>query len=100
MKDLSPNELQQLMLDYRQWVTALGDQYVTGQRLEKNGVAIASKTSEVATDGPFLESKEVIAGFFLIRANDIQEATAIAHKAPHLGLYSFEIRPIALPAMK
>ena len=51
------------------------------------------------TDGPFLESKEIIAGFFLIQAKDQNEANEIARSSPHLGLYSIEVRPIAFPKM-
>jgi hypothetical protein len=52
------------------------------------------------TDGPFLESKEIIAGFFLIQAKNQDEANKIARSSPHLGLYSIEVRPIAYPKMK
>ncbi len=99
MNHLSPDELQNIMAEYTAWVKKLGPNYLGGQRLEDNGSLITS-TREVMTDGPFLESKEIIAGYFMIQAKDQEEANQIALSSPHLGLYSIEVRPIAFPKMK
>jgi hypothetical protein len=47
-------------------------------------------------DGPFNETKEVIAGYFLIEANDLAEAIAIAKQNPVLdnAKARIEIRPV------
>jgi hypothetical protein len=45
-------------------------------------------------DGPFAESKEVIAGYFIIEAPDIQEAVAVAARCPNAELGSVEVREI------
>lgn len=100
MNDLSPEELQSTLLEYRNWVSKLGEKYLDGQRLEENGSLLMNRESEILTDGPFLESKEIIAGFFLIQAENQEEANAIAHSSPHLGLYTIEVRPISFPKMK
>lgn len=100
MNHLSPNELQDIMTQYQTWVADLGDSYLGGQRLEDNGALLTSKTDKIKTDGPFLESKEIIAGYFIIQAKDQEEANRMASSAPHLGLYAIEVRPIAFPKMK
>lgn len=100
MNHLSPNELQSIFSEYKVWADNLGDQYISGQRLEESGFLLMNKKDEIITDGPFLESKEIIAGFFLIQAEDQDEANKIAQSSPHLGLYSIEVRPIAFPKMK
>lgn len=100
MNHLSPGELQSIFSEYKIWADNLGDQYISGQRLEESGSVLMSKKDEIVTDGPFLESKEIIAGFFLIQAEDQEEANRIAQSSPHLGLYSIEVRPIAFPKMK
>ena len=100
MNHLSPDELQNIMADYKTWVETIGVNYLGGQRLEDNGSMLTSKSHEVLTDGPFLESKEIIAGFFLIQAKSQDEANKIALSSPHLGLYKIEVRPIAFPKMK
>lgn len=100
MNHLSPNELQSIFTEYKAWADDLGEKYIAGQRLEESGSLLTNKDAEIITDGPFLEPKEIIAGFFLIQAEDIEEANKIAQSSPHLGLYSIEVRPIAFPKMK
>ncbi|GJM29452.1 MAG: hypothetical protein DHS20C17_20870 [Cyclobacteriaceae bacterium] len=100
MNHLSPDELQNIMSDYKAWVDQLGDRYISGQRLDESGALIIDKKSGIITDGPFLESKEIIAGYFLIQAEDQEEANKMACSSPHLGLYSIEVRPISFPKMK
>jgi hypothetical protein len=46
------------------------------------GSRIVTSTDGVIKDGPFNESKEVIAGYFHIVAKDIEEATEIAKSNP------------------
>jgi hypothetical protein len=46
------------------------------------------------TDGPFAETKEQLAGFYLIEANDLNEAIQLASKIPPARVGSVEVRPI------
>jgi hypothetical protein len=46
------------------------------------------------TDGPFAETKEQLAGFYLIEAADLQEAIRVASRIPPARLGSIEIRPV------
>lgn len=46
------------------------------------------------TDGPFAETKEQLAGFYLIEARDLNEAIQIAAKIPPARLGSIEVRPV------
>jgi hypothetical protein len=45
------------------------------------------------TDGPFAETKEQLAGFYLIEARDLNEAIQIASKIPPARFCSIEVRP-------
>ena len=45
-------------------------------------------------DGPFAETKEHLAGFYLIEAADLDEATQIASKIPPARTGSIEVRPV------
>ena len=47
-----------------------------------------------ATDGPFMETKEILGGFILIKAADMDEATQIAAGIPLAKLGSIEVRPV------
>ena len=46
------------------------------------------------TDGPFAETKECLAGFYLIDAGTLDEALDIASKIPPARIGSIEVRPI------
>jgi hypothetical protein len=68
----------------------------SAQPLEMDGV-IVSSTKGKLKDGPFNETKEVIAGYFLITANNLQEAVDIARKNPVFSDKTdarIEVRPI------
>jgi len=46
------------------------------------------------TDGPFAETKECLAGFYMIEARDLNEAIQIASRIPPAQIGSIEVRPI------
>lgn len=46
------------------------------------------------TDGPFAETKEQLAGFYMIEAQDLNEAIQLAAKIPPARVGSIEVRPI------
>jgi hypothetical protein len=46
------------------------------------------------TDGPFAETKEQLAGFYLIDARDLNEAIQLAAKIPPARIGSVEVRPV------
>ena len=46
------------------------------------------------TDGPFAETKEQLAGFYMIEAKDLNEAIQLASKIPPARVGSVEVRPI------
>jgi hypothetical protein len=50
----------------------------------------------ITTDGPFLETKEALGGFYLLEARDLDEAIKLASRLPELqtGHSGVEIRPV------
>ena len=46
------------------------------------------------TDGPFIETREQIAGYFLIDSKDFDEAISIARKVPGARIGTVEVRPL------
>ena len=46
-----------------------------------------------STDGPYIETKEFLGGFFLIEARDLDEAKKLAALSPMASMGSIEIRP-------
>src|SRR3979490_1375916 len=48
----------------------------------------------VVTDGPFAETREQLGGYYLIEANDLDEAIGIAERIPPARFGTIEIRPV------
>ncbi|HEY1772523.1 MAG TPA: YciI family protein [Gammaproteobacteria bacterium] len=48
----------------------------------------------VSTDGPFAETREQLAGFYLVEAKDMDEAKDLAARIPGARVGSIEVRPI------
>lgn len=46
------------------------------------------------TDGPFAETREQLAGFYLLEARDLNEALALAARIPPARIGSIEVRPV------
>lgn len=46
------------------------------------------------TDGPFAETKEQLAGFYMVEADDLDEAIRLASRIPPARVGSIEIRPV------
>lgn len=46
------------------------------------------------TDGPFLETKELLGGFFMLEANDMEQAVQMAELSPMARMGSIEVRAV------
>lgn len=81
----SPEQMQVYMKLYRDWVGGIAAQnkFVGGKGLSTEGRVC--RHNGIITDGPFAELKESLAGFIIIRANDLDDATSIAATSPILG---------------
>ncbi len=65
------------------------------QPLEMEGTIITGSNGKFK-DGPFNEAKEVVAGYYLIVAKDLEEAVGIAKSDPRFedGDWAIEVRPV------
>lgn len=86
-----------------------GECMACGDGFRKSGLLIAAEAlqpvetattvrvrhgSVSVTDGPFAETKEQLAGFYLIEAKDLNEAIRVAAKIPPAREGSVEVRPV------
>jgi hypothetical protein len=56
---------------------------------------VRSQNGEIlTTDGPFTEAKEVLGGFFLLEADDLDAAIALAARIPAARTGAVEVRPV------
>ena len=101
-KGLSPEEIQQVVNQMKAWfdrLTAEGKARA-GKPLFHEGKIVAQKKGRAVVDGPFAESKEAIAGFFLLQVDSLDEAAEIAKEFPALEYgATVEVRPVAPECM-
>jgi hypothetical protein len=72
-------------------------QYLAAAPLHPTSRAMSVRVREskrLVTDGPFAETREQLGGYFLIEANDSDEAIDIAARIPMARLGTVEIRPV------
>lgn len=97
-KGLSAEEAQQVTNGMMEWFKRLSDEgkVISGKPLEAEGRVVSGKNGKVVSDGPFLESKEAIGGFFMLRVDSMDEAVAIAKQCPGLAYGGrVEVRQLA-----
>ena len=97
-KDLSPEQMQQVAGQWMAWFNRLKDRgtAIAGNPLEREGKIVSGKNGRLVSDGPFVESKETIGGYFLLKVNTLDEAVAIAQECPGLSYgIRVEVRPVA-----
>lgn len=92
----SPEKLQEIMKQWQDWMggmAAKGQLANAGTRLGGDGKTI--KPSNIVTNGPYAEIKEMITGIIAVKASNINEATEIAKGCPILNSGgSVEVRNI------
>lgn len=83
MDGASPEQMQAHMGKWMAWIDKLNKagKYIAGEPLLPGGKLITGKNKTV-TDGPYTEGKEVVGGFFLITAENLNEAVKICDDYP------------------
>ena len=103
-QNISQAELAKMMQDYMEFTQDLvkSGKFKAGDRLESSNSTATVRVRNgktLATDGPFAESKEQVGGYYIVEANDRDEAVAIAARIPGARFGSVEVRQIAsMPA--
>lgn len=84
--EASPDQLQAMMKEWQDWMGGLAAQNKLvdkGNRL--NGEGSVVKPNKVVTDGPYVEVKEAVGGYSIIKAKDLKEASELAKGCPILA---------------
>ena len=95
----SPEEMQKVMEKWVAWFKELGAKgYIKdpGHPLERTGKVVKGQ-QKVVNDGPYAESKDIVGGYTLIEAKDLDHAVEISKGCPILDVGgSVEVRPIRI----
>jgi hypothetical protein len=102
--DPTPEQMEQIMGKWMAWMKGMQarGEMLGVNRLQENGRVLRGPGGANLTDGPFVEAKEVVGGYVLITAPDLDAATRIARGCPGLEMSTtiVEIRQVEpLPAM-
>ena len=85
--NLSPAEGQAIVARYMAWWQGLKaqDKIVHSNKLQDEGgrTITRKKGAQVVVDGPYAEAREVVSGYFVIKADSYDEAVQIALTCPH-----------------
>jgi hypothetical protein len=87
-----PREIMEANERFDDRITEQGGRVVAGLALEPTVAATAIRGA-VVTDGPFIETKEALAGLYILEARDLDHAIAIARMTPTWE-GGVEIRPL------
>jgi hypothetical protein len=95
--DASTADRQQTMQQWMDWMKYLGEKgylKTVGSPLEKTGKVVSGK-SKAISDGPFAETKDLISGYTIVQAKDIDDAVAASLGCPIFLIGgAVEVRPI------
>ncbi|HEX9895901.1 MAG TPA: YciI family protein [Gemmatimonadales bacterium] len=95
---LGPAETQAVIQKYIAWsqgLRASGNLQLGEKLRDGEGRVVSRRNGKLhVTDGPFVETKEILGGFWLLEASSYDQARQMAESCPHLQFGSLEIRAI------
>ena len=93
-----PDVVDRMYEAYTKFGQEFGPKIQGGEELRPTPTATTVRVQEdevVTTDGPFAETKEQLGGFYIVDAQDLDEAIQIAAAIPSASRGSIEVRPVA-----
>jgi hypothetical protein len=94
----TPERAQRSLQTWLAWIHELettGHMKERGHPLDRDGRVVRGK-DKIVTDGPYVEAKDIVLGFIVISAADLDEALRLASACPIVeGGGSVEVRPVA-----
>jgi len=96
---LTPEEMAEMSPKWDEYTESLREAgvYVAGDALQSTELAttVRERDGQVQiTDGPFAETKEVLGGYYVLNAPDLDTVITHAGRIPNIAYGSTEIRPI------
>ena len=96
LKKMPQEEFDECIRVMTEWVQELAqtDNFVAAEPLTTAGRYVSR--DNIMSDGPFIEAKEAISGYFIIKADNLDQAASIAQSCPQVVNNSsfIEVRPI------
>jgi hypothetical protein len=97
-KHMAPDELQRVVEKYMAWSGNLKQAGLTvgsNKLMEEGGKIVTRQKGELnVVDGPYSEAKEVVGGYFVLKAESYAEAIQLVRDCPHLEFGRVEVRQV------
>ena len=94
----SPEDMQRVIGEYESWAANLAQKnlLIDGKKLTDfdGKVVVPGKEGVTVKDGPYVETKEVVGGVYLIRAESFDHAVELCKNHPNLQFGSIEVRQL------
>ena len=99
MSGRSKEDTQRVFAEYGEFTKSIigSGHFKAGDALEPTSTATTVRVrtgKQLVTDGPFAETREQLAGYYLVEAKDLDEARGIAARIPSARFGSIEVRPV------
>ncbi len=95
-QEMSPEAMQAELDKWNSWIGGIAAQgkFVGAEALLQEGKVITG-SKHVVTDGPFVESKELVSGYLILQAASVEEAIELSKGCPIYDIEGrVEVRPI------
>ncbi|MGC6487674.1 MAG: YciI family protein [Planctomycetota bacterium] len=93
LTDHSPTALAELLAAYQQWATSLGPRLRAAEKAWPRGARVVGPDG-AAAEGPHGDGADVVSGFYVVSADDLDHATRLCAGHPCLRTGSIEVREL------
>jgi hypothetical protein len=98
-QNMSQADMEKGLKEYREFTEGIkrAGQYIGGNALQPTATAtsVRVRNGKISTsDGPYVETKEQLGGYYLIEAKDPKDAVQVAARIPGARYGTIEVRPI------
>ena len=93
LSDHSPAEIAALLDEYEQWAAALGDRVISVEKATPRDARVIGRDGAERA-GPHGDAADVVSGFYVIKADDLDQAAGLCAGHPCLRFGSIEVREL------
>lgn len=90
---MTPEDFGEILAGYEAWGQRMGDRLSVSRKLTDEGGRVMLPNGEVK-DGPYVESKEVVGGVYLLKADNYDHAVELCKDHPNFKFGSIEVREV------
>ena len=99
VRDIPPDDLRAMMMRYGTWTDRLRETgRVVGANKLRDGEGRVVRRGDagdiIVMDGPFVETKEILGGYYLVSADSYEQAIELTRDSPHYDYGSIEVREV------